>query len=210
MYFGPLPALLLSNRNLCLYWFRREWHSWHHVCVHGCCFLCHVTWSWWGMHSWFSTLCSPALAFPLKSCQPVESVLVQSTEITWTHHFLGFWMGLLNHKPPAERAGPRWSVFTAVQPIETRTIWSPSNTAEKKRNTKGEKNNISAKRAGDSLNCHSSIFRFEKLSEQHDDHHEALNLSTESLDKDNSTLGCTNLFTFTYNALCVKCKQIVM
>lgn len=49
-----------------------------------------------------------------------------------------FWMGLLSHKPPAECSEPRWSVFTAVRQIGTQTIWSPSNTAEKKRNTKGK------------------------------------------------------------------------
>lgn len=97
-------------------------------------------------------------------------------------------MGLLNHRPPAECDGPRWSVFTTVQQIGTRTIWSPSNTAEKKRNTK-EKKKISAKRAVDSLYCHSSIFRVGKLLQPHDNHHEALNLFTGSLDKDNSALG---------------------
>lgn len=34
---------------------------------------------------------------------------------------------------------------------------------------------------------------FGKLLEQHDNHHEALSLSTKSLDEDNSTLACSYL-----------------
>lgn len=120
--------------------------------------------------------------FSLKSCQPVESVVAQSAEITWTHHFLGFWTGLLNQEPPAERAEPCWSVFTrAAQQIGTQHHMV---TFKCCREEEGEKKNqrFQPRSAVDSLYCHSSIFRVGKLLEQHDGHHGAPNLSTESLD----------------------------
>ena len=65
----------------------REWQSWHRVCRNAASFAtCYSALSGHASQVQDITFCGS-----LKSCQPVESVLVQSAEITWTHRFLGFW-----------------------------------------------------------------------------------------------------------------------